>query len=230
MLFELCKRGRLYVRLITYLIHFFKMNKRDVRDPKEDHLLTPENSVLLVIDYQPLNINAVNSMDRSKLVSNIILTVKTAKYFNIPVIQSTVNASKAKNNNTIPALRTELFGFPNYDRTYINAWEDKDFHDAVAATGRKKIIMTAIWTEACLTLPTLDAIHEGYEVYPVVDAIGGSSELAHKTALRRIEQAGARLITIPQLACELQRDWARTATAQYLISILREAGVFPKLD
>lgn len=205
------------------------MANTKIRNPKTDHLLTPENSVLLVIDYQPVNINAVNSMNRGRLVSNIVLVTKLAKYYKIPIIASTINA-KNSDNNIIPALRTELYGVPSYDRTYINAWEDEDFHNAVVATGRKKIIITALWTEACLSLPTLDAIHDGYDVYPVVDSVGGSSVLAHDTALRRMEQAGAQLTTIPQLACELQRDWGREDTAQYLIGILRESGVFLKLD
>lgn len=205
------------------------MNDMKKRDGKSDHLITPENSALLVIDYQPVNINAVNSMDRAKLVTNIILVTKLAKYFKIPIIQSTINASRS-DNNTIPALRTELYGYPNYDRTYINAWEDEAFRKAVTDMGRKKLIMTALWTEACLSMPVLDALHDGYEAYPVVDAVGGTSVTAHRTALRRMEQAGAQLTTLVQLACELQRDWAREDTAQYLISILRETGVFPKLD
>lgn len=199
------------------------------RDPETDHLITPKNSVLVVLDYQPVNINAVTSIDRATLVANIVLVTKLAKYFDLPIIQSTINASKS-DNNVIPALRTELYGFPHYDRTYMNAWEDDDFRNAVINTGRKKIIMTGLWTEGCLSFPTLDALHEGYEVYPVVDAIGGTSPLVHDTALRRMEQAGAQLTTLVQLACELQRDWAREDTAQYMINILRETGVFPKLD
>lgn len=119
---------------------------------------------------------------------------------------------------------------PSYDRTAINAWEDADFKKAVEATGRKKLIIAALWTEACLTFPTLDAIREGYEVYPVVDAVGGTSVEALQTALRRVEQAGAQLISIAQLACELQRDWNRTDTAGGFVEDLIEAGIFLKLE
>jgi nicotinamidase-related amidase len=103
---------------------------------------------------------------------------------------------------------------PAFDRTAINAWEDVEFQKAVKATGRKKLIMTALWTEACLTFPSLDALREGYEVYPVVDAVGGTSLIAHETALERISQAGGKLVSWVQMACELQRDWARQETAK----------------
>lgn len=97
---------------------------------------------------------------------------------------------------------------PTYDRTTINSWEDVEFRAAVKATRRKKLIMTALWTEACLTFPALDALDEGYEVYVVTDAVGGTSVTAHEAALRRIEQAGGKMISVVQLFCELQRDWA----------------------
>jgi nicotinamidase-related amidase len=95
----------------------------------------------------------------------------------------------------------------------INAWEDTEFVAAVKATGRKKLIMTALWTEACLAFPTLDALREGFEVYPVVDAVGGTSVEAHRAALERVTRQGAQPISWVQLLCELQRDWARTETA-----------------
>ncbi len=111
-----------------------------------------------------------------------------------------------------------------YDRTSINAWEDVEFVKAVKATGRKKLIMTALWTEACLTFPALDALREGYEVYPVVDAVGGTSVEAHQAALRRIEQAGGKPISWTQLLCELQRDWARKETVPQFIDLFIETG------
>lgn len=206
------------------------MSSFPARDPKSDELISPGNSALLVIDYQPTQINSVNSMDRARLIANIILVIRLARNYKLPVILSTVNASSGANNDTIPAIRTELYGVPSYDRTTINAWEDREFYDAVKATGRKKLLITALWTEACLSFPTLDALREGFDVYPIVDAVGGTSVLAHETALRRIEQAGARLTTIPQLTCELQRDWERQDTVHGMIGILRDAGVFLKLD
>jgi nicotinamidase-related amidase len=128
------------------------------------------------------------------------------------------------NKPAIPQLRKVIGDLPTYDRSTINAWEDIEFRKAVEATGRKKIIMTALWTEACLTFPSLDALREGYEIYAVVDAVGGTSVAAHDAALRRIEQAGARMISWAQLLCELQRDWGRTDTVPTFMDLFIETG------
>ncbi|CEH02104.1 Isochorismatase hydrolase [Propionibacterium freudenreichii] len=145
------------------------------RDPVSDELLTPENSAFVLIDYQPTQVDSINSMDRAKLIDNIAVTTKIIQTYKVPVVLSTVNVANGRNKDTIPQLKELLPGVPSYDRTAINAWEDADFKKAVEATGRKKLIIAALWTEACLTFPTLDAIREGYEVYPVVDAVGGTS-------------------------------------------------------
>ena len=197
-----------------------------IRDPKKDHLLTPENTALVVIDYQPVQVNSINSMSRYQLVKNIQLVAEIAMAFKIPVILTTVNVKTGANKDTITSLVEIFKGVPSYDRTAINAWEDKEFYEAVKNTGRKKLLMTALWTEACLAFPTLDALAEGYEVYPIADAIGGTSVTAHETALRRVEQAGANLVSIVQVACELQRDWNRTDTAPSLVKVLTEIGAF----
>jgi nicotinamidase-related amidase len=159
-------------------------------------------------------------MDRRALVENIVSVAKTAKLFRLPIILSTVNVKSGKNPPTIPQLTEVLGNIPSFDRTQINAWEDSEFLAAVKATDRKKLIMTALWTEACLTFPTLDALREGYEVYPVVDAVGGTSLEAHRAALERVTRAGAQPVSWVQLMCELQRDWARTETAAPLAKLL----------
>jgi nicotinamidase-related amidase len=205
------------------------MSSYPIRDPKSDHLITPENAVLTIIDYQPVQVNSINSMARSELIKNIVLVAKLAKGYNLPIILSTVNVATNLNSDTIPVLREVLDSVPSYDRTSINAWEDKEFREAVKATGRKKLLMTALWTEACLSFPTLDAMKEGFEVYPIVDAVGGTSEIAHRTALRRISQAGAQLTTIAQLACELQRDWVRKTTVPVMVETLTDIGAFLKM-
>ncbi|WP_276133045.1 isochorismatase family protein [Polluticoccus soli] len=205
------------------------MSSYPVRDVANDHLLTPANTTLLIIDYQPVQVNSINSMPRKQLVSNIGIVAELAMAFKIPVVLSTVNVATGINKETIPSLKNILQNIPSIDRTTINAWEDQQFYEAVMATGRKKLLMTALWTEACLTFPTLDAIKEGFEVYPIVDAVGGTSVLAHETALRRVEQGGARLISIAQLACELQRDWNRHDTAEHMVKALTEVGAFLKL-
>lgn len=205
------------------------MSSYPIRDQAKDHLLTPENTVLLIIDYQPVQVNSINSMPRKQLVANIIIVAELIRSFNIPVVLSTVNVKTGVNKETIPSLLKVLEGIPSFDRTMINAWEDKEFNEAVKNTGRKKLLMTGLWTEACLTFPTLDAIKEDYDVYAIVDAVGGTSLIAHDAALRRIEQAGAKLISIAQLACELQRDWSRHETAKNMVKALTDVGAFLKL-
>lgn len=197
----------------------------------EDQLMSPDDMVLAVIDYQPTQVNSINSMNNSQLVKNAEVVIELANTYNIPIILSTVNVKTGRNQDTVPVLK-KMIGedVPTYDRTSINAWEDKEFNEAIKATGRKKMIILALWTEACLTFPTLDALREGYEVFPVVDAVGGTSPLAHETALRRVEQAGAQLTSIAQLACELQRDWNRSETVPGFVKALVDSGAFPQTE
>lgn len=203
------------------------MTSEAIRNSVKDQLLTPQNSALIIIDYQPVQVTSVASMDRQKLVSNIVAVARTAKLYGLPIVLSTVNVKTGKNQPTIHQLQQLLPGVKSFDRTTINAWEDVEFNKAVKATGRKKLIMAALWTEACLTFPALDALHEGYEVYPVVDAVGGTSPEAHRAALERIVQAGAWPVSWVQLICELQRDWQRKDTAQEFANILFAVeGVF----
>jgi nicotinamidase-related amidase len=131
-----------------------------------------------------------------------------------------VNVKTGANQPTIHQLADVLDGIEAIDRTTINAWEDVEFVDAVKATGRKKLLMTALWTEACLTFPTLDALREGYEVYPIADAVGGTSLEAHRAALERVVQAGAQPTSWVHALCELQRDWSRKETAGKFAEIL----------
>ena len=145
---------------------------------------------------------------------------KAAKLYALPIVLSTVNVKPGANEPTIHQLAEVLAGIEALDRTTLNAWEDEQFVTAVKVTGRKKLIMTALWTEVCLSFPALDALREGYEVYPVVDAVGGTSVEAHRAALERIVQAGAQPTSWVQLLCELQRDWSRTETAQPFAEIL----------
>ena len=207
------------------------MASEPIRDPKSDHLLTPENSAFVIIDYQPVQVNSIASMDRQLLVNNIVGTAKAAVAYGLPIVHSTVNVETGLNQPPIGQLRKVLKDYPTYDRTTINSWEDVEFRKAVEATGRKKLIMTALWTEACLAFPALDALREGYDVYVVVDAVGGTSKAAHKAALRRIEQAGGKLISKTQLYCELQRDWSREDTVPGFMYVFQnEDGSNPEKD
>ena len=196
------------------------MASSPIRDPLGDHLLTPQNAALLLIDYQPPQFSAVNSIDRDLLLENIVSTVRTATAFGIPIVHSTINVATGRSESTVPRLAELLEDAPPIDRTSTNAWEDADFLAAVRATGRRKLIICALWTEICMAFPALDALSEGYDVYPVVDAIGGTSDEAHRTGLERVVQAGAQPVTWVALAVELQRDWAREETVDDVIQIV----------
>ena len=200
------------------------MASEPIRDPVKDRLLTPKNSAFVIIDYQPVQVNSIASMDRQLLVNNIVGSCKAAVLYGLPIIHSTVNVKTGLNKPPIPQVQKALKGIPTIDRTTINSWEDVEFKAAVEKAGRKKLIMTALWTEACLTFPAIDALAEGYEVYVVADAVGGTSVAAHEAALRRIEQAGGKMISVPQLFCELQRDWSRKETVPGFMSLFIETG------
>src|SRR5271165_5989575 len=142
------------------------MTSKPIRDQVEDHLLTPKNSMLIIIDYQPVQVSSVASMARRELVTNIVAVARTAKLYGLPIVLSTVNVKTGANTPTIHQLTEVLGDMEAFDRTTINAWEDAEFVTAVKATGRKKLIMAVLWTEAYLSFPALDALQEGYEVYP----------------------------------------------------------------
>ena len=196
------------------------MTSAPVRDPLSDHLLTPQNAAFLLIDYQPSQLAGVHSMDPDLLLKNAVLTVRTIKTFDIPVVHSTINVATGRGQPTLPGLAELLTDDKPLDRTTTNSWEDIEFVAAVHATGRRKLIICALWTEICMAFTALDALREGYEVYPVVDAIGGTSPEAHHAGLDRVMQAGAQPIGWVSLAVELQRDWARQDTVQEVIEIV----------
>jgi nicotinamidase-related amidase len=200
------------------------MASEPIRNPLTDRLLTPQNAAFIVIDYQPVQVSSIASMERQRLVSNIVRAAKAAVVYGLPIVHSTVNVQTGVNKPPIAPLRKVLEKVPTYDRTTINAWEDVEFRKAVEATGRKKLIMAALWTEACLAFPALDAMGEGYEVYVVADAVGGTSVTAHDMALRRIEQAGGKMISVTQLYCELQRDWRRKDTLPGFMTLFFDMG------
>ena len=183
------------------------------RDPVTDHMLTAQNSALLIIDFQPVQVASIASMNKRLLVANVVAVARTAKLYGVPTVLSTVNVSTGLNQPMIRPITDLLGDAPIVDRTSINAWEDDDFVAAVKATGRKKLIMIALWTEVCLVFPALDALQQGFDVYVVVDAVGGTSREAHRAGLQRIIQAGGIPISWIPLACELQRDWNREGTA-----------------
>jgi len=171
-------------------------------------LLTPENCVLLLIDHQPFQLANVNSHEPTMVINNVTALARTAKVYGIPTILTTVNEERGG-----AIFKQVQAVFPDQkpiDRTFINSWEDRQVVEAVKRTGRKKMVMAALWTEMCLAMPAIHAMGDGYDVYVVTDASGGVSPEAHDMGIRRVEAAGAQPITWLGMAGELQRDWART--------------------
>ncbi|MBS4201604.1 hydrolase [Bacillus sp. FJAT-49732] len=175
-------------------------------------LLTPSNCTLIMIDHQTQMFAGVESIGRQTLVNNTVGLATAAKVFNVSIILTTINA-EGFSGQLLPQLQAVFPEQKPIDRTNTNTWEDENVVAAVEKTGRKKLIMAALWTEICLAFPVLSAIEAGYEVYFVTDASGGETTIAHDTAVQRMIQAGGIPVTWLQILFELQRDWAREETA-----------------
>ena len=190
-------------------------------NPKLD-LLTPKNSQLLFIDQQPQMAFGVQSMDRQALKNNVVALAKAAKIFNIPTTISSVE-SQSFSGYTYPEL---LDVFPDkkiLERTSMNSWDDQKVRDALAANGRKKVVVSGLWTEVCNNSFALSAMHDtDYEIYMVADASGGTSKEAHDYAMLRMIQAGVVPVTWQQVMLEWQRDWARKETYDAVMAIVKE--------
>ncbi|OGI01007.1 MAG: hydrolase [Candidatus Melainabacteria bacterium GWF2_37_15] len=186
-------------------------------------LLSPENSAVIFIDHEPQMIFGVGSIDRQLLLNNIEALAKSAKMFNVPTVLTTV-AAKTFSGEILDEIKNVFPDITPIDRTTMNSWEDENFVRAVKTTGRKKLIIAALWTEVCLAFPVLYALKEGYEVYIVVDASAGVSKQVHKTAIKRMIQAGARPVTWMQVLLEFQRDWSRKETYNQTLEILEAHG------
>ena len=185
-------------------------------------VLTPHNSQLIFIDQQPQMAFGVQSIDRQTLKNNVVGLAKAAKVFNIPTTITTVE-SESFSGHTYPEL---LDVFPNQktlERTSMNSWDDQKVRDALAANGRKKVVVSGLWTEVCNTTFALCAMLEGdYEIYMVADASGGTSKDAHDFAMQRMIQAGVVPVTWQQVALEWQRDWAHRETYDAVMAIAKE--------
>jgi nicotinamidase-related amidase len=190
--------------------------------PNFTELLTPDNSQLLFIDQQPQMAFGVQSIDRQVLKNNVVALAKAAKVFNVPTTITTVETD-GFSGNTYPEL---LAVYPEHkilERTSMNSWDDQNVRDSLAAAGRKKVIVSGLWTEVCNTTFALCAALEGgYEIYMVADASGGTSADAHKYAMDRMIQAGIVPVTWQQVLLEWQRDWARKETYDAVTSIVKE--------
>ena len=191
-----------------------------MKNPNFHTLLNPSDCALAVIDYQPAMFSGVHSHDRTTIVQNIQILSKAAKLFKVPTILSTV-ASESFSGAMISEI-TDIFpGQAPIDRTSINAWLDPHFKAAIKKTGRNKIVVAGLWTEACVLFPTLDLLKAGYEVYVPTDACGDITKEAHERAVQRIVQAGAVPVTSLQFLFELQQDWARSETYGGCMDILK---------
>lgn len=183
-------------------------------------LLKPDNSVLLMIDYQPQMAFGVANIDRQTLKNNVLGLAKSALLFKVPTILTSVE-TEGFSGYVFPEL---LDIFPNQDiieRSSMNSWDSESVRKTIAATKRKKLILAGLWTEVCINMPALCAMQENYEVYVVEDACGGTSEVAHRTAMERMVQAGAIPISWLQLLLEWQRDWATKASYNGVMDIVR---------
>lgn len=185
-------------------------------------LLTPMNCQLIFIDQQPQMAFGVQSVDRQMLRNNVVALAKAAKAFDVPTTISTVE-TLSFSGHTYPELLAVFPEHPILERTSMNAWDDQKVRDALAQSGRKKVVVSGLWTEVCnITFAFSAMLEGGYEVYMVEDASGGVSKAAHDYAMLRMIQAGVVPVTWQQVMLEWQRDWARKATYDAVVRIVQE--------
>ena len=184
-------------------------------------LLDPQDSTLIFIDHQPQMSFGVANIDRQQLKNNTVALAKAGKIFNVPVIYTSVETESFSGYIWPELLAVHPESKP-IERTSMNSWEDAKFVEAVEKTGRKKLIISALWTEVCLTFPALMAMKEGYEVYVVTDTSGGTSVDAHERSVQRMVQAGAIPVTWQQVLLEYQRDWSRKESYDAVMDLVRE--------
>lgn len=178
------------------------------KDPKTDNLLTGENTVLLVIDWQQDLINVVKNIDQSVMMNNIQAMVKTANLFDVPVIETTIGVKMAGSTPTVESVKSLISkDVENIDRVSLNAWQNKALVEAVKKTGRKKVLVTGLWTSGCPTYTTLDALKDGYEVYILTDLMGDATSAAHNRSIERMIQAGAIPFTWEGAGAEMLRSY-----------------------
>ena len=186
-------------------------------------LYTPQDSAIVFIDHQPQMLFGVANADRATLINNVTLIAKVAKEFKVPAVLTAVE-TEAFSGYVWPQLLDVFPGQEVVERTSMNSWDDPGFRKAIEATGRKNIIMTGLWTEVCVTWPTIEMLGAGYNIYVVEDCCGATSPAAQEAALSRMVQAGAvRLTTIPALL-EWQRDWKNKEHYNALMGILKSQG------
>ena len=185
-----------------------------------DALLRPEDSIVVLIDHQPFQFANLHSHEPTLIANNVVGLAKTAKVFGVPTILTTV--LEERGGRLIKGLQDVYPDQKPIDRTLINTWQDKRVVDIVKESGRKQLVLAALWTEVCLAMPTIQALADGYDVFIVTDASGGVSIEAHDMAVRRMSAAGAVPVTWLAVAAEWQRDWAREETLPHLAAVQME--------
>jgi nicotinamidase-related amidase len=199
---------------------------RNLAKRSEKGLLTPDNCMLAMIDLQPQMLFGVGNFDRQTVINNNVMLAKAAKLFDVPFVLSTVE-TKAFSGNTWPQIMAVFPDQKPIERSSMNAWDDENFVAAVKATGRKKIVLTGLWTETCIALPTIQAIHDGYEIYVAEDCCGDINQLSHDNAMKRVIQAGAKPVTALSTMLEWQRDWGQKDTYGAVMDIVKtHAGAY----
>src|SRR6266699_1291480 len=186
----------------------------------EKGLLTPDNYVVAIIDLQPQMMFGVGNFDRQTIINNNVGLLKATRVFDVPVVLSTVE-TKSFSGNMWPQIQAIYPDQTPIERSSMNAWDDQNFVAAIEKSGKKKIVLAGLWTETCVALPTVQAMHDGYEVYVVEDCCGDVSQLAHDNAMRRVVQAGAKPVTSLSVMLEWQRDWALRGTYDAVMDIVK---------
>jgi nicotinamidase-related amidase len=186
----------------------------------EKGLLTPDNCVVTLIDFQPQMLFGVANFDRQSIINNVVALAKATRIFDVPVVLSTVE-TKSFSGNMWPQLQAVYPGRAPIERTSMNSWDDANFVAAVEKSGKRKIVLAGLWTETCVALPTVQAIHDKYEVYVVEDCCGDVSQLAHDNAMKRVIQAGAKPVTALSVMLEWQRDWAQRDTYDAVMDVVK---------
>jgi nicotinamidase-related amidase len=186
----------------------------------EKGLLTPDNCVVAIIDLQPQMLFGVANFDRQAVINNNLVLTKAARVFDAPVVLSTVE-TQGFSGQMWPQIAAVFPGQQPIERSTMNSWDDASFVAAIKRSARKKIVLAGLWTETCVALPTVQAIHDGYEVYVVEDCCGDVSELSHRNAMQRVVQAGAKPVTALSVMLEWQRDWAHKGTYDAVMDIVK---------
>ncbi len=186
----------------------------------EKGLLTPDNCAVAFIDHQPQMLFGTSNFDRQSIINNAVALAKATRIFDVPVVLTTVE-TKSFSGNMWPQLKAVFPGQEPIERSSMNSWDDPKFVNAIAKTGKKKIILAGLWTETCIALPTIQAIHDGYEIYVAEDCCGDVSQLNHDNAMRRMIQAGAKPVTALSTLLEWQRDWAQRDTYDAVMDVVK---------